>query len=133
MTVKNIFDTMDYGTAPEDRGEALAWIADRGGIAGHYVNGQWGPLRDNMPVNNPATGDRLAGQTIGTFDEVTAAVAAARKAQPKWEKLGGAARARILYAITRIMQKNARLLAVMESLDTGKPIREARDIDIPQA
>lgn len=132
MSVKDIFDSMAYGTAPEDRTEALTWIADRGGIAGHYIDGKWGPLRDDMPVNNPATGEKLAGLTIGTKSEVETAVAAARKAQPKWEKLGGPKRARVLYAITRIMQKNARLLAVMESLDNGKPIRETRDIDIPQ-
>ena len=133
MSIETIFDTMDYGTAPEDRNAALQWIADHGGIAGPYVNGTWGPFRDDLSVSNPATGEKLAGMTIASPDEVAAAVAAARKAQPAWEASGGPARARVLYAIARLMQKHARLLSVMESLDNGKPIRESRDIDIPLA
>jgi aldehyde dehydrogenase (NAD+) len=133
MSIETIFNTMDYGTAPEDRRAALQWIADHGGISGPYVNGTWGPFRDDMPVCNPATGEKLSGMTITSADEVAAAVAAARKAQPAWEASGGPARARVLYAIARLMQKHARLLSVMESLDNGKPIRESRDIDIPLA
>ncbi|WP_439154147.1 aldehyde dehydrogenase family protein [Yoonia sp.] len=132
MTIKEIFDTMDYGPAPEGSAEALAWLADRGGIAGHFVNGKWGALRDDFPTNNPATGEKLAGVTKGTVEEVAEAVKAARKAQPAWAK-SGHKRARTLYAIARLMQKHARLLAVMETLDNGKPIRESRDIDVPLA
>ncbi len=132
MTIKEIFDTMDYGPAPESASEALQWLADRGGIAGHYFNGKWGPLRDDFPSNNPATGEKLAGVTKGTAEEIGTAVAAARKAQPAWAK-SGHKRARVLYAIARLMQKHSRLLAVMETLDNGKPIREARDIDVPLA
>jgi aldehyde dehydrogenase (NAD+) len=132
MTIKEIFDTMDYGPAPESASEALTWLSDRGGVAGHYVNGKWGPLRDDFASNNPATGEKLAGITKGTAEEVDAAVAAARKAQPAWAK-SGHKRARVLYAIARGMQKNSRLLAVMETLDNGKPIRESRDIDVPLA
>ena len=61
----------------------------------------------------------------------TKAVKAARAAQPGWEALGGHARARFLYALARQIQKYARLFAVLESLDNGKPIRESRDIDVP--
>ena len=132
MTIKDIFDTMEYGPAPESSAEALAWLADRGGIAGHYINGKWGPLRDDFASNNPATGEKLAGVTKGTAEEVATAVAAARKAQPAWAK-SGHKRARVLYAIARGMQKHSRLLAVMETLDNGKPIRESRDIDVPLA
>ncbi|SFR31981.1 aldehyde dehydrogenase (NAD+) [Yoonia tamlensis] len=132
MTIKDIFDTMDYGPAPESASEALQWIADRGGIAGHYIDGKWGALRDDFASNNPATGEKLAGVTKGTADEVAAAVKAARKAQPAWAK-SGHQRARVLYAIARLLQKNSRLLAVMETLDNGKPIRESRDIDVPLA
>ncbi|MEO0904727.1 MAG: aldehyde dehydrogenase family protein [Pseudomonadota bacterium] len=132
MTIKEIFDTMDYGPAPESSAEALKWLADRGGIAGHFINGKWGPLRDDFPSNNPATGDRLAGVTKGTVEEIATAVAAARRAQPAWAK-SGHKRARVLYAIARLMQKHSRLLAVMETLDNGKPIRESRDIDVPLA
>ncbi len=132
MTIKEIFDTMDYGPAPESSKEALQWIADRGGIAGHYIDGKWGALRDDFASNNPATGEKLAGVTKGTADEVAAAVKAARKAQPAWAK-SGHNRARVLYAIARLLQKHSRLLAVMETLDNGKPIRESRDIDVPLA
>ncbi|MEN8895245.1 MAG: aldehyde dehydrogenase family protein [Yoonia sp.] len=132
MTIKDIFETMDYGPAPESAAEALAWIADRGGIAGHYIDGKWGALRDDFATINPATGDKLAGVTKGTADEVALAVKAARKAQSAWAK-DAHARARVLYAIARLMQKHTRLLAVIETLDNGKPIREARDIDVPLA
>jgi len=132
MTIKEIFDTMDYGPAPESSVEALKWLADRGGIAGHYINGTWGALRDDFASNNPATGEKLAGVTKGTAEEIDLAVAAARKAQPAWAK-SGHKRARVLYAIARLMQKHSRLLAVMETLDNGKPIRESRDIDVPLA
>ena len=132
MNVRDIFETMDYGPAPEDAKDARAWIEDRGGIAGHFINGTWSDLRPDFDTKNPATGEILASVTKGTEAEVAKAVAAARKAQPKWAK-DAKARAKIMYAIARLMQKNARLLAVMETLDTGKPIREARDIDVPLA
>mgnify|MGYP005988264983 CR=1 FL=1 len=132
MSVKDIFETMDYGPAPESAAEALSWIADRGGVAGHYIGGKWGALRDDFASTNPATGDKLAGVTKGTADEVAEAVKAARKAQKAWAK-DAHARAKVLYAIARLMQKHARLLAVMETLDNGKPIRESRDIDVPLA
>jgi aldehyde dehydrogenase (NAD+) len=132
MTIKEIFDTMDYGPAPESSAEARAWLAERGGIAGHYINGKWGPMRDDFASNNPATGEKLAGVTKGTPAEIATAVAAARKAQPAWAK-SGHKRARVLYAIARGLQKHSRLLAVMETLDNGKPIRESRDIDVPLA
>ena len=132
MTIKEIFETMDYGPAPESSAEALAWLADRGGVAGHYINGKWDTLRDDFATTNPATGVKLAGVTKGTAEEVALAVAAARKAQPAWAK-SGHKRARVLYAIARLMQKHSRLLAVMETLDNGKPIRESRDIDVPLA
>ncbi len=132
MTVKDIFESMDYGPAPESNVEALAWIKGHGGIAGPFINGAWGPLRDDFDSTNPATGKKLAGVTQTTADEVGSAVKAARKAQPAWAK-DGERRARVLYAVARGLQKNSRLLAVMESMDNGKPIREARDIDVPLA
>ena len=133
MSIETIFETMDYGTAPEDSSEALNWITGQGGAVGSFIAGGWSKKRSDMLVNNPATGEKLADMTIATPGEVKAAVRAARKAQPDWAALGGPARARVLYAIARLMQKNARLLAVMETLDNGKPIRESRDIDIPLA
>lgn len=132
MTVKEIFETMEYGPAPESDKEARQWLADRGGIAGHYIGGKWGPLRDDFASTNPATGEKLAGVTKGTAEEVADAVKAARKAQGAWAK-DGHKRARVLYALARQMQKHSRLLSVMETIDNGKPIRESRDIDVPLA
>ncbi len=131
MTVKEIFETMEYGPAPESAAEALAWLVDQGDAFGHFIDGAFTKPGKGFESRNPATGEVLAKLTQATQADVDAAVAAARKAQPKWEKLGGPARARCLYAIARLIQKHARLFAVLETLDNGKPIRESRDIDIP--
>ncbi|MBY6167242.1 aldehyde dehydrogenase family protein [Pseudooceanicola nitratireducens] len=131
MSVKEIFHSMDYGPAPEAAGEALAWLVDQGDRFGHFIDGAWTEVGETFESRNPATGEVLAHVTQGTAADVEAAVAAARKAQPKWAKLGGKGRARVLYALARLVQKHARLLAVLETMDNGKPIREARDIDVP--
>ncbi len=131
MTVKEIFETMDYGPAPEGAAEALAWLVDQGDKFGHFIDGAFTKPGKGFESRNPATGEVLATLTQAKQAEVDAAVAAARSAQPKWEKLGGPGRARYLYAIARLLQKHSRLFAVLESMDNGKPIRESRDIDIP--
>ena len=133
MTVSEIFESMDYGSAPESAAEALAWIVDQGGEFGHFIDGQMTATGEVFESRNPATGEVLANLTQGTQADVDSAVKAARRAQPKWESAGGPARAKVLYALARLLQKHSRLFAVLESLDNGKPIREARDIDIPQA
>ncbi|SEO03531.1 aldehyde dehydrogenase family protein [Palleronia pelagia] len=130
MTVAEIFETMDYGPAPESSAEAMAWIDGHDGRFGLFVDGTFTEPGSSFDTRNPATGKTLAQVTQATPEDVTAAVAAARKAQPGWEKLGGPGRARILYALARIIQKQSRLFAVLETLDSGKPIREARDIDV---
>jgi aldehyde dehydrogenase (NAD+) len=124
---------MDYGTAPENPSEALAWIVDQGGRFGHFINGAMTPVGEVFESRNPATGEVLAHLSQATQADLDAAVKAARTAQPKWEASGGHARARVLYALARLLQKHSRLFAVLESLDNGKPIREARDIDVPLA
>ncbi|WP_386679602.1 aldehyde dehydrogenase family protein [Loktanella sp. R86503] len=131
MTVKEIFETMDYGPAPESSKEALAWLASKGDF-GHFIGGTWTPPGTLFAVMNPATDTLLAQVTQGTQADVDAAVKAARKAQPAWAK-DGHTRAKVLYALARILQKQSRLFAVLETLDNGKPIRESRDIDVPQA
>ncbi|MEO3476321.1 aldehyde dehydrogenase family protein [Phaeobacter sp. CAU 1743] len=133
MTVKEIFDTMSYGPAPESAAEALAWLVDQGDRFGHFINGAFTAPGDGFNSQNPATGEVLATLTQATQTDVDTAVAASRSAQPKWEKLGGPGRARYLYAIARLLQKHSRLFAVLETMDNGKPIRESRDIDIPLA
>lgn len=131
MSVKTIFETMEYGPAPESAAEALAWLVDQGSQFGHFIGGEFTPVGETFESRNPATGDVLAHVTQGSDADVAAAVAAARKAQPNWQTLGGHGRARVLYALARLVQKHARLLAVLETMDNGKPIRESRDIDIP--
>lgn len=131
MTVKEIFETMDYGTAPESATEALRWLVDNGDRFGHFIDGKMTNVGETFESKNPATGEVLAQLTQATQSDVDAAVAAARKAQGKWAKIGGKARAKYLYALARLVQKHARLFSVLETLDNGKPIREARDVDIP--
>jgi aldehyde dehydrogenase (NAD+) len=131
MSVKDIFQTMDYGTAPESAADALAWLVDQGDRFGHFIGGAFTAPGHGFDSRNPATDEVLATLTQATQGDVDDAVAAARRAQPRWEKLGGHGRARHLYALARLVQKHARLFAVLETLDNGKPIREARDIDIP--
>jgi len=82
-------------------------------------------------TENPATGETLAELTEATAKDVDSAVKAARKAFGPWSKLSGQERGRYLYRIARLIQERSRELAVLETLDNGKPIRESRDIDIP--
>jgi aldehyde dehydrogenase (NAD+) len=129
--VAEIFARMDYGPAPEGNSEALAWLAQHKGIFGHWIDGAFTPAHDTFATRNPATGDTLALVTQGTAADVDRAVAAAARAAPKWAATPGHHRARMLYALGRLVQKQSRLFAVLETMDNGKPIRETRDIDIP--
>lgn len=133
MTVSKIFATMDYGPVPESAAEAQAWLDKHDRRFGHFIGGAFTKPAQVFETRNPATGEVLAQISEASQKDVDAAVAAARKAQGPWEKLGGHARARILYALARGLQKHARLFAVLETLDNGKPIRESRDIDVPLA
>ncbi len=132
MNVTDIFETMEYGPAPEAATPALAWLKERQPF-GLFINNQWvkpasGKYLDSI---NPANGKPLAQIAAADSADVDAAVAAARSAFASWGKTPGHVRARYLYAIARHIQKHSRLLAVLESLDNGKSIRETRDLDIP--
>ncbi len=131
MNIKDIFESMEYGPAPESSSEAEAWLAAHKRRFGLFIGGEMTAPGETFASINPATGEELARITQATPDDVDKAVAAARKAQPKWAARGGPGRARFLYALARLVQKHARLFAVLETLDNGKPIRESRDIDIP--
>ena len=132
MTVQDYFDSMEYGPAPEGRAQVDAWLESKAKSFGLFINGEWTKLgAKTIASYAPATGEKLADITVASQDDVDAAVAAARTAQGGWEALGCHGRARYLYALARLVQKHSRLLAVLESLDNGKPIRETRDIDIP--
>jgi len=131
VNVQTAFQTMDYGVAPEASAQAEAWLKRHDGKFGLFIGGAWQPAAAHFDSTNPATGKKLASIGDGTAADVDAAVKAARAAQPGWAKLGGHGRARFLYALARLVQKHARLFAVVETMDNGKPIRESRDIDIP--
>jgi aldehyde dehydrogenase (NAD+) len=122
---------MEYGPAPESPRPALEWLDRHGRRLGHFIGGEWLAGAETFATQNPATTERLASVSQGSADDVDEAVAAARAALPGWRALGPHGRARHLYALGRMVQRHARLFAVLESLDNGKPIRESRDIDIP--
>ncbi|MGC4047327.1 MAG: aldehyde dehydrogenase family protein [Armatimonas sp.] len=131
-SVAEIFKTMDYGPAPEGAAPAYDWLKEHNGAFGHFIDGAFTkPSKGTFETTNPATGKLLATISQGTEKDIDTAVKAARAAQPGWEALGGHARARLLYALARQIQKHSRLFAVLETLDNGKPIRETRDLDIP--
>jgi aldehyde dehydrogenase (NAD+) len=132
-TIKEILNTMDYGPAPESTKEALALLDQHGRRFGLFIDNAWSDAAETFATNNPADGSELAQVTQATQDDVERAVAAARRAQPGWVALGGHGRAKIMYALSRLLQKHARLFAVLETLDNGKTIRETRDADLPLA
>jgi len=131
--IAEIFETMAYGPAPESTEPAEAWLEAHGRTFGIFVDGMWSEAAtpEFFETVNPATGRALARITQSAEADVGRAVEAARAALESWQALGGDGRARYLYAIARHVQKHARIFAVLESLDNGKPIRESRDIDIP--
>ena len=131
--VKEIFESMEYGVAPEGNEHVLAWLRRNDGGFRHFIGGDFVKPAEGgtFDVINPATGARLGSCAQGSAADVDAAVVAARKAFKSWSALAPEARARHLYAIARLLQKRQRFFAVLESMDNGKPIRESRDIDIP--
>src|SRR5687768_14911922 len=132
-TIREAFESMAWGVAPESAATAEACLDKNGERFGQYLGGEWvvGDGGEGFPTINPATGAELARVGQASKDEVDRAVGAARAAQASWAALGGHGRARWLYAIAREIQRNSRLFSVVETLDNGKPIRESRDIDIP--
>ncbi len=132
MNITEIFETMEYGPAPEASTLAQGWLKEHQPF-NLFINNQWvQPISGQyLESTNPATGKALARVASAHKDDVDAAVGAARAAFASWSKTPDHVRARYLYAIARTIQKHARLLAVLEALDNGKTIRETRDIDIP--
>src|SRR6266542_3436534 len=120
----------DYAPAPESR--AIANLKDhyKPFINGEFVDGSGEPLK----TINPATEEVLAEVGTASVSDVDIAVKAARKAyHTVWSKMPGSERAKYLFRIARLIQERSRELAVLESLDNGKPIKESRDSDVPTA
>jgi aldehyde dehydrogenase (NAD+) len=133
MSIAEKFGTMEYGPTPEDPKEAAAWLERHGRRFGLFIGGAWQPpaAGEYFDTLDPSNGEKLAAVAQGDVADIDAAVRAASAAYPKWRALAPHVRARYLYALARLVQKHSRLLAVLETLDNGKPIRESRDIDIP--
>jgi aldehyde dehydrogenase (NAD+) len=133
MSIVERFVGMEYGPAPEDPREAVVWLEGHGRELGHFINGKWQAPAEGkyFETVDPSSGEKLADVAQGSAEDIDAAVKAARIALPGWQVLSGHARARYLYALARLVQKHSRRLAVLETMDNGKPIRESRDIDIP--
>ena len=133
MSIAEKFVAMEYGPAPEDAKEALTWLDQHRRRFGHFINGSWvePSAGKYFDTTDPSTGEKLASVAEGSAADIDAAVKGARAALPKWQSLTPHTRARHLYAMARQVQKHSRRLAVLETLDNGKPIRESRDLDIP--
>jgi acyl-CoA reductase-like NAD-dependent aldehyde dehydrogenase len=119
----------EYAPAPESR--AIVDIASSYGL---FIDGKFVDPLDGTPFKtvNPASEEVLAEVTAAGPADVDAAVKAARRAYERvWSKLPGRDRGKYLFRIARIIQERSRELAVLESIDNGKPIRESRDVDIP--
>ena len=131
--IEEYFKTMDYGVALEDSSEVYHWLKKHDNTFGHFIDGQFTkPIKGKyFNTSAPATNEKLAKIALGSKEDVSLAVDVAKKALKQWQEIGGKQRAKILYALARMIQRHARLFAVLESIDNGKPIRESRDIDIP--
>lgn len=128
MTTTPAGDVFAYAPAPESRA-----IVDIKASYGLFVDGGFVDGRGtSFKTVNPATEEVLAEVAEATDADVDAAVQAARRAYDKvWGPMPGRERAKYLYRIARIIQERGRELAVLESIDNGKPIRESRDVDVP--
>ena len=135
MSLLKSFDNLEYSEALESNKEAQDWLESKNRRFGQLINGKFVTNKNSELIDSldPSNGDLLAHIEIANSDQLESAVKSARKAQPAWEELGGHGRAKVLYALARLIQKHARLISVLETLDNGKPIRESRDIDIPLA
>jgi aldehyde dehydrogenase (NAD+) len=133
MSVLEKYKTMEYGPAPEDPKETLVWLDGHKRRFGHFIGGKWQPPSEgkSFETADPSTGEKIAEVAQGSAGDVDAAVKAARAALPVWQGFSPHGRAKYLYAVARQIQKHSRRLAVLETIDNGKPIRESRDIDIP--
>jgi acyl-CoA reductase-like NAD-dependent aldehyde dehydrogenase len=119
----------EYAPAPESR--AIVDIASSYGL---FIDGRFVDPVDGTPFKtvNPASEEVLAEVTAAGPADVDAAVKAARRAYERvWSRMPGRDRGKYLFRIARIIQERSRELAVLESIDNGKPIRESRDVDIP--
>ncbi len=127
------FKNISYGPSPEDSKEVYKWISELNNPNYLYINGKWvrSKSKNTLQGINPGNNKKLYKLSISNKSDVNSAVSAAKKALPKWLALSPTKRSKYLYSLARLIQKHSRFLAVLETIDNGKPIRETRDIDIP--
>ncbi len=119
--------TFEYADAPESTSVVTVKSNYR-----HFINGEFSAgTAGEFATINPATEEHLAHVAQGSTQDVDRAVSAAREAFTKWSAMSGSERGKYLFRIARIIQERSRELAVLETLNNGKPIRETRDVDIP--
>lgn len=122
---------MEYDPAPESA--AIAHLRSSYGL---FINGEFTDpnFHEQLTTLNPANEEPLAGVVQASSADVDRAVVSARRAYDTvWSKTSGAQRSKYLFRVARLIQERSRELAVVETLDNGKPIRESRDVDIPLA
>src|SRR5438067_5003729 len=121
---------MTWEYSPSLESTEIVSIADTYGlfIGGKVVEPGSG---DYFKTINPATEEVLAAVPVADDRDIDAAVSAARKSFPEWSSLEPSTRARYLFRIARILQEQKRELAVLETMNGGKPIKESRDVDLP--
>ncbi|KQO99596.1 aldehyde dehydrogenase family protein [Leifsonia sp. Leaf264] len=119
---------LDYAPAPESRA-----VLNLRSDYGLFIDGEWrAGAGTPFQTISPATEEHIATIATASETDVDAAVAAARRAHTKvWSRMSGSDRGKYLFRIARLVQERARELAVAESLDNGKPIKESRDVDVP--
>ena len=122
---------MNYGPSLESSELAFKWLSKNNNKFGHFINGKMTTPINTFETINPANSDILASISKGSLTDVNNAVKSAKVAFKNWKNLKPFERSKYLYALARLIQKNSRILAVLETLDNGKPIRETRDLDIP--
>jgi len=125
--------TINWNLEPSLESTAVVQLKDQYEL---FINGQWQApqAKKYFATINPSDESHLSNIAWATEADVDLAVKAARNAYENvWSKLSGAERGKYLFRIARLMQEKARELAVLETLDGGKPIKESRDIDIPLA
>jgi aldehyde dehydrogenase (NAD+) len=120
----------EYAPAPESADHIR--LKPRYGV---FIDGSFRDPADGRYVasTNPASEQPIAEVAWAGPADVEAALASARSAQPKWASLSGLERSKYLFRIARLIQERARELAIVETLDGGKPLRESRDVDVPLA
>jgi aldehyde dehydrogenase (NAD+) len=125
---ENAGTVFDYAPAPESRS-----VVDIRSSYGLFIDGFVEPVDGrSFKTISPATEEVLAEVGEASTEDVDAAVKAARRAYSRtWSKMSGRERSKYIYRIARIIQERSRELAVLESLDNGKPIKESRDVDVP--